>query len=201
MEDVMGHAYKKASTKMASYRNRGMYKLGLFDSLVTLAAFTHQGSITMNIKNITIVCVATLGFSGCASITSSKMQPLTLSTKTADGKAVDKANCTLKNDKGAWELVSPGTVAVQRSAEDLMVECKKEGVADGFLRAISRAAGGMWGNIIFGGGIGAIIDHNTGTGYNYPNDLPVKMGESVTVDRRHEQQPTAQATDPNAPTK
>lgn len=156
----------------------------------------------MNLKNIAITCVASLGFSGCATITSSEMQSLTLNTKTADGKVIDKVNCTLKNDKGAWELVSPGTVAVQRSAEDLMVECKKEGVADGFLRAISRAAGSMFGNIIFGGGIGAIIDHNKGTGYDYPNDLPVKMGESVTVDKRQEQQPTsAQPTDPNAPKK
>jgi hypothetical protein len=44
--------------------------------------------------------------------------------------------------------------------------------------------GGMWGNIILGGGIGAIIDHNKGTGYNYPNDLPVKLGKSTTIDKR-----------------
>lgn len=157
----------------------------------------------MNINGIVFACVASLGFSGCATLTSSEMQPVTLSAKTADGKTVEKANCTLKNDKGAWEMVSPGTVAVRRSAEDLLVECKKEGVADGFLRAISRAAGGMFGNIIFGGGIGAIIDHNKGTGYNYPNDLPVKMGESVTVDKREEQQAvsSAQVTDSGAPVK
>lgn len=67
-----------------------------------------------------------------------------------------------------------------------MVECKKEGSPDGFARAVSRAAGGMWGNIIFGGGIGAIIDHNKGTGYDYPNDIVVKMGQSVTIDKRDE---------------
>jgi hypothetical protein len=33
-------------------------------------------------------------------------------------------------------------------------------------RAISRANAGMAGNIIFGGGIGAIIDHNKGTAYS-----------------------------------
>jgi hypothetical protein len=44
----------------------------------------------------------------------------------------------------------------------------------------------MWGNIIFGSGIGAIIDNNKGTGYDYPNNLPVKMGDSVMVDRREE---------------
>jgi hypothetical protein len=153
----------------------------------------------MNPGNIAVICIASLAFSGCATITSSEMQSLTLSTKTADGQAVDKAKCTLKNDKGTWELVSPGTITVHRSAEDLMVECKKEGIADGFLRAISRAAGGMWGNIIIGGGIGAIIDHTKGNGYNYPDDLPLKMGESVIVDRSQKQQSaSAQAVDPNA---
>ncbi len=56
----------------------------------------------------------------------------------------------------------------------------------------------MFGNIIFGGGIGAIIDHNKGTGYDYPNQLPVKMGDSVIVDKRSEiqsdQTQTAQQT-------
>jgi hypothetical protein len=50
----------------------------------------------------------------------------------------------------------------------------------------------MYGNIIFGGGIGAIIDHNKGTGYDYPNRLPVKMGESVVVDKKTENQPQPQ---------
>jgi hypothetical protein len=42
----------------------------------------------------------------------------------------------------------------------------------------------MWGNIIIGGGVGAFIDHSNGTGYDYPDQLPVKMGESVVVDKR-----------------
>jgi hypothetical protein len=50
-------------------------------------------------------------------------------------------------------------------------------------------AGSMFGNIIFGGGIGAIIDHNKGTGYDYPDNLPVKMGEAITVDRREQNAP------------
>ena len=74
-----------------------------------------------------------------------------------------------------------------------MVTCRKEGNPDGLLRAISRAAAGMFGNIVFGGGIGAIIDHNKGTGYNYPDDLPVKMGSSVTVDRQESATAEAEA--------
>jgi hypothetical protein len=124
--------------------------------------------------------------SGCATITQSEMQSVTVTTKQGKDQVVEKAKCSLKNDKGAWETDSPGVVAVHKSAEDLLVECKKEGFATGYLRAISRAAGSMFGNIIFGGGIGAIIDHNKGTGYDYPNDLPVKLGESVTVDKQQQ---------------
>ncbi|WP_018410522.1 hypothetical protein [Methyloversatilis thermotolerans] len=117
------------------------------------------------------------------------MQTVTLQTRSSSGDPVDDTACTLKNDKGSWTAKAPGNVSVRRSAEDLLVECKKNGMSDGFLRAISRSAGGMWGNIIFGGGIGAIIDHNKGTGYNYPDSLPVRMGESVVIDRRDEQAP------------
>lgn len=154
----------------------------------------------MKLRNIAAISAASLALSGCATITSNELQMVSVSTKAADGQAVDKANCSLKNDKGAWQSVSPGFVSVRRSAEDLIVECRKEGLADGFLRAISRAAGGMFGNIIFGGGIGALIDHNKGTGYDYPDELPVRMGASATVDKRNEQKPSSpQNEDPTSP--
>lgn len=130
-----------------------------------------------------LACAVVLSASGCATITSNEMQPVSVTTKDDKGQNLEKAKCTLRNDKGAWDAESPAFVQVRRSSEDLLVECKKEGQPNGSLRAVSRAAGGMWGNIIFGGGIGAIIDHSKGTGYNYPNTLPVKMGESVVVDR------------------
>jgi len=112
------------------------------------------------------------------------MQQLSLTTKGEDAKAMEGVKCNLQNDKGSWEASSPGFVNVHRSAEDLTVACKKEGTKDGMLKAVSRAAGSMYGNIIFGGGIGALIDHNKGTGYNYPDQLPVEMGKSVLVDRK-----------------
>lgn len=130
---------------------------------------------------------------GCASITGSEMQQLSLTTKGEDTKTVEGVKCKLQNDKGTWEATSPGFVNVRRSSEDLTVECKKDGEKDGLLKAISRAAGSMFGNIIFGGGIGAIIDHNKGTGYNYPDALPVQMGSSVIVDRKAQDTSTTAA--------
>lgn len=141
----------------------------------------------MKALGLVLTSVFILTSSGCATITQSEMQNLTVTTRQGKDQIVEKAKCSLKNDKGAWELESPGVVGVHKSAEDLMVECKKEGLATGYLRAVSRAAGSMFGNIIFGGGIGAIIDHSKGTGYDYPNDLPVQMGGSVTVDQKDKQ--------------
>lgn len=131
--------------------------------------------------------------SGCASITGSEMQSVSVTTHTESGSSVDKAKCTLRNDKGSWETTTPAFVGVRRSSEDLTVECSREGHPPGLLRAISRAAGGMFGNIIFGGGIGAIIDHNKGTGYDYPDVLKVVFGKSTTMDRQDQNAGTPQA--------
>ncbi len=129
-----------------------------------------------------VLCILTL--SGCASITSDSMQPVSVTTKTLQGKNVAQVDCTLKNEKGQWKVKAPNTVSVHKAAGDLSVECKKAGLPNGTLKAISRAGAGMYGNILIGGGIGALIDHNKGTAYNYSSNLPVVMGKSVIVDRR-----------------
>lgn len=142
--------------------------------------------------------LATLA-TGCSSITGSDMQSLSLTAVGTDGKPIDKAECVLDNDKGHWTATTPGFVMVRRSAEDLTVTCKKPEMSDGVLKAVSRAAGSMFGNIIFGGGVGALIDHSNGKGYNYPDLLPVQMGMSVIVDRRVQDAQT-QAQSGNTPT-
>ncbi len=133
------------------------------------------------------VILGALSAGGCATITTSEMQQVAITTKTGDGKALEGVKCDLRNDKGSWQGTSPGFVSVHKSSQDLNVECKKDGHPDGLLRAVSRANAGMFGNIIFGGGIGAIIDHTKGTAYNYPDNMPVVMGGSVTVDRNTQQ--------------
>ena len=152
----------------------------------------------MNFLKLAYVAVIAILSTGCATITGSEMQQVALTSKSEDGKVVEGVKCALKNDKGAWEGTSPGFVNVRRSAEDLNVECKKDGQNDGLLKAVSRAAGSMFGNILFGGGIGALIDHNKGTGYNYPDNLPVEMGKSVLIDRKDQQSAAADASGVNS---
>ena len=126
-----------------------------------------------------------IGFlSGCSTITQSQVQVLALTTS-YKGQNV-AANCKLYNNKGYWSSVSPAFVPVLKSNEDLNVTCKARGMPNGLLKAISGATGSMWGNILFGSYVGALIDHSKGTGYDYPIQLPVRMGESLVVDKRKE---------------
>lgn len=83
------------------------------------------------------------------------------------------------------------------SSDDLLVQCKKDGMADGHLRAISAVKPALFGNVLIGGGIGALVDHSTGSAYDYPDDLSVKMGERLTVDRRAVQASKEVAGAPN----
>ncbi len=145
-------------------------------------------------KHMTNILTATLLVlvSGCASITQSEMQRVSV-TASHEGKALKDTDCALTNDRGTWTVKAPAQVDVRKSGENLSVVCKKEGFVDGLLTAVSRAAGSMFGNIIFGGGIGAIIDHNKGTGYDYPDVMPVQMGKAVTVDKKDDAAPHQQA--------
>jgi len=141
----------------------------------------------MTIRRVLLGLVLVSTLSGCASITSDAFQPIKVSAASKQGQEVKGANCNLENDKGTWSVVTPDSVMVHRSDENLRVSCNKEGHDEGKALGVSRAAAGLYGNIIFGGGIGAIIDHNTGKGYNYPSRLPIVMGKKITVDRKDEQ--------------
>jgi len=142
----------------------------------------------MNTRGIVsaFVTVASLALGGCASITGSELQSIMVTTAEKSGAAVADAECKLESPRGNWTVKTPGSVMVMRSPEDIQVECKKGGAVPGLAKLISRAHGGMWGNIVFGGGIGAIIDHNKGTGYEYPNRAMIVMGESIMIDRKEE---------------
>lgn len=141
-----------------------------------------------------LVVLIAMSSGGCATITSSEYQPVSVATYDSKGEPLEKVRCQLQNDKGNWEVQAPGFVQVHRSSEDLLVQCKQEGQPDGSARAISRAATGMFGNIVFGGGVGAIIDHTKGTGYNYPDALNIRMGSAAIFDRNDAESATPVAT-------
>jgi hypothetical protein len=127
---------------------------------------------------------------GCASIVNDSTSPVRFETYSQAGVEVKDMDCKIENDYGAQTVKTPGTLQVRRSSKDLQVVCTKAGEADAKGVAVSRANAGMVGNIIFGGGIGAIIDHNKGTAYTYPQWIRLVVGKMLGFDRNDDKEAT-----------
>jgi hypothetical protein len=126
------------------------------------------------------VCLATVG---CASVMNDTTQGMKIETKASNGAVIAGADCVLTNDYGSTSVKSGVTSQVRRSGKDLDIVCKSPDSPDAAARAISRGNAGLAGNIIFGGGIGAIIDHNKGTAYTYPTWVQLEFGKTLVFDR------------------
>lgn len=151
-----------------------------------------------------LIALLTVGAltTGCASVVNDSTHPMKVETKTATGDLVTGAECKLTNDYGSVSVKSGDTAQVRRSSKDLDIVCKDPKNPDALARAISRANAGMFGNIILGGGIGAIIDHNKGTAYTYPTWVQLEFGKSLVFDRTNEKDgaPTLATQPPAAAT-
>lgn len=148
----------------------------------------------MNVRPISstlLIIMVMVITSGCASITGTTIQSISVSTRSQDLKEVSGSACELTNSKGRWFVTSPGSVTVTRSNDDMQVLCNKQGLEPGRASVVSATKGAMFGNIIFGGGIGAIIDHNSGAAYEYPAFIQVMMGTFAKIEalKTPEEQP------------
>ena len=108
---------------------------------------------------------------GCASVTSGPTQKITVDSGSDCGSM-----CTLKNDKGLWTAqASEKVVTVNRSAEDLTVECTN-GHKSGTASVKSSMGGNVFGNALLPGGLVATaIDCQNGSAYEYPEVVKVAL--------------------------
>ncbi|MFZ6849916.1 hypothetical protein [Undibacterium sp. RuRC25W] len=110
-------------------------------------------------------------------------QAIRVETLATNGTPVEGAQCSLTNDSGSFNMTTPGSVLIHRSSSNLSVICKKDGNDPASATVISRVAGSMFGNILLGGGVGAIVDHSNGSAYNYPEWIRLVSGQNLTFDR------------------
>jgi hypothetical protein len=134
------------------------------------------------------LALAVLLCGGCASVTQGASHPLRIETVTDAGRMVDGADCTLTNDHAMMTVKSGQSTFVRRSSKDLAVVCTSSGLPDATARLVSRANVGLAGNILFGGGIGAVIDHSTGSAYTYPHWVRLVYGQHAVFDRNDERE-------------
>jgi hypothetical protein len=124
-------------------------------------------------KRIIAATIALTTLSGCASIISGKTQPVSVQTM-MDNKEVSGVTCSLQNDEGKWFITTPGSTVVHKSTADMAVDCKTD-TANGHETAVSKSNGPVWGNLVFGGLIGYIVDRNTGAGFDYPSNITIML--------------------------
>lgn len=128
----------------------------------------------MNRFGLFAILLMSILVTGCASITGSRNQPISVTT-THEGKPVTGASCTLVNDKGTFYVNTPGSVVVLKAYGDMSATCKKEESHVGVGTFQSASEGATWGNIVAGGLIGYAIDAGTGAGFSYPPTLNIEM--------------------------
>jgi hypothetical protein len=132
----------------------------------------------VSFKNLLFVFCSLILVS-CATVSGSgTSQPISVQTFNSDGSQLDGARCDMSNDEGTWFVMTPGSTTIRKSNKDLHVVCRKSGVDVGTASVVSRTKGNMLGNIILGGGVGAIVDHNNGAAYEYPGLISVYMGRA-----------------------
>ncbi|MGY2487210.1 hypothetical protein [Cupriavidus sp. CP313] len=121
--------------------------------------------------------------SGCAAIVSGTTQVVSVETHQAE-RSVDGASCEMVNSKNTYFVTTPGTVAVDRAYGDLSIRCNKEGMDAGEATVVSATKAMAFGNILFGGAIGVVVDTASGAAYDYPDLIRVGMGESTIISAR-----------------
>jgi hypothetical protein len=124
--------------------------------------------------------LALLVVSGCATITTGQNQPVSVETPGCAG-----ATCKLSNDKGTWYVsATPGSATVQRAYGDMTVTCEKGDYRSNPYAIKSATKAMAFGNVIFGGLIGAAVDAGSGAAYDYPTLITVPIvcaGDPKTV--------------------
>lgn len=117
------------------------------------------------------VLAMTMSLGACATIIEGTDQPVGIIT-TPPG-----AECTLTRDSKVIAQVSPtpGQVVVEKSKNDILIDCKKEGYQPVRIVAKSSFNGTTFGNLLLGGVVGVVVDASSGANQEYPESITIPL--------------------------
>lgn len=119
---------------------------------------------------------APLVLGACATLSDAPLQQQVELHAVLDYQEVGGVGCLLTNNLGRWFVVAPGRVTIARSAEPLVVSCKKAGMGMGQEAFGSRPdAMSLMGNVVISAGMGFAVDKYSGASWSYPANLTVLM--------------------------
>ena len=115
-----------------------------------------------------VLLAALVGLTSCSSIVNESHLPINLSFSDNSG-----GECALRNKRESYQTQIPASVLVRRSDDPLVYDCTTSDgrKANGSIN--SKVGQTMAGNIIFGGGIGAVIDANNDMHREYPGSFVI----------------------------
>jgi len=117
------------------------------------------------------IIILLLGFLGaCSTIVNESHVPINLSFSDNSG-----GTCALKNKRESYKTAIPASVTVRRSDDPLVYECTTTDGRKANGKIISEVGQTMAGNIIFGGGVGALIDANNDMHRQYPGSFIIPV--------------------------
>jgi hypothetical protein len=108
--------------------------------------------------------------SGCSTLVNEPHLPINLSF--SDNSA---GECSLRNKRESYKVQIPSSALVRRSDDPLVYECTTEDGREAYGSILSDIGQTMAGNIILGGGIGAIIDANNDMHREYPGSFVIPV--------------------------
>lgn len=122
--------------------------------------------------------LAMLLLGGCATLTTSSSQTVTLTTDPAG------AACTFKRDGQVVGIVNPtpGSLMVSKSHSALEVSCVREGYLDAVGTVGSKFQPMTFGNILFGGIVGVVVDAASGATAEYEPTITIRLTPSEFAD-------------------
>jgi hypothetical protein len=123
---------------------------------------------------VAILMLPLIGLGACASVLDGRYQNVVVKTVSGE-RDVAGAVCTLENNKGSWQAISPGAVTVHRGYDDLNVRCEAGGYVANAGSAPSVSKDLWWGNVVIGGILGAALDIGDGAAYDYPSPIIVNL--------------------------
>jgi hypothetical protein len=125
---------------------------------------------------------------GCATVSGTATQPISIQTVDASGRVVEGMSCRVSNNSGEYVGDTPMfDLRVRRSASPLLVECRGDGRPLARALVVPRADAMVPAQMLLpGGSTMMVIDHISGFMYSYPRWIRLQAGADMLFDRRDE---------------
>jgi hypothetical protein len=139
--------------------------------MIDVATLSQNGRTTMAHSRLALIASACLAITGCATILEGTSQSVQITTTPPGARClVDREGARL-GEVGS----TPGSIRLDKSKNDIAVTCSKDGYQTATIAQSPDFQGTTFGNILIGGGVGAIADAASGANYEYPKQVTLAL--------------------------